>query len=171
VTLPELEDLPLRQRHLREAGLDDVADDYQPRPWTQPATNGSATPETLSKDERALPAPTCLLDGCDQPATGRLAKYCSTAHQRRASRLRSQARDETVEEAGAAQVVAELGLLGTEAKGLTSGISPNDGLGNAYVPNNSESSVFASMASLAAALPAGWRLELGQGEACLRWSV
>jgi hypothetical protein len=162
VTLPELEDLPLRQRHRREAGLDDPGDDYQPVPWTEARSNGAAvdkapplsTPETRSKSDRL----SCALDGCDQPVTGRLAKYCSTAHQRRASKLRTQARDDTVEKAGAAQALAELGLV------------PNESLGNVYAAI-SESSVFASMASLAAALPVGWRLELGAGQACLRWSV
>jgi WhiB family redox-sensing transcriptional regulator len=112
----------------------------------EPATNGAAPIETRR---------VCALDGCREPATGK-AKFCSTAHQRRASRQRVRARDETVEKAGAAQVVAELGLVA------------NDGLGEALVTGPS---VFASMASLAALLPVGWKLELGAGEACLRWSV
>jgi hypothetical protein len=123
---------------------------------------GSSDPVTSKEIGEDGKVRTCALPGCRKRVeAGRPGKrYCSVQCQRKAAEARRHAR--TTQQTGdegtvAAQVVAGLGLVPNETA--------------ASSPAKSEWSPFAAMASLAGALPVGWRLELAAGQACLRWTT
>jgi hypothetical protein len=97
----------------------------------------------------AAPAQVCALDGCAAPVTGRQALYCSKAHQRRAGHQRASARET---------------LATTMVGGSPPELVPEpEGLARPpfAVRDDPEAlpGPLEQMASVAALLPPGWRLE------------
>jgi hypothetical protein len=95
----------------------------------------------------------CALDGCGQPVTGRLAKFCCRAHQRRASRQRALDR--------APAAVAPQEALEPPVVGETPSAPPA-----VLLPGPLE-----RLAGVAALLPPGWRLEATSASVTVSWSL
>jgi hypothetical protein len=108
-------------------------------PTVVPQSDGSAP---------AVAVQLCALDGCANPVTRRLAKYCSTAHQRLASRERTKAKDK-------------------EAPGGPA--DTNTGL--SVMPAVVVLAPFEQLAAVASILPAGWRLEATASTVVVSWSA
>jgi hypothetical protein len=111
-------------------------------------------PTPPARAEAAVAPQVCALDGCAAAVTGRLALYCSRAHQRRAARERALAKVVPGLEISSCPV--DLGL-GPVRPGALEAVGP--GVETRGGASHLGLGPFEQLAAVAALLPPGWRLE------------
>jgi WhiB family redox-sensing transcriptional regulator len=121
-------------------------------PGPNGSESGGLTPPGLEGSAPIPKAPEareCLLPGCHEPVTATGAKYCTPLHQRRASRQR-------VPRAPGTPLLPQEDRLS------------RDGL---LITDPAPAGVWTALATVAASLPTGWRMELRPESASIIWAT